>query len=677
MGNDDKRGIPEIMPQRNKRQPIGVLGGDSGSLRNTGATEPPLQGATPDVSFSDTSLPVFADQFQVSGNWNIRIDGLDQTDINPIWAFENGMQNTGEEVVLTFTPGSTSSTLHITFPPNSNGKLRVEISANSVVSAVDNITKGPPSIRFFEIEFDTRVSAENAGGAELTLNKPLVEVWKDVIWTQKFTFTKAVGEFTAEDVRVRLDTTIRNDLKGELTQDPNDNKIFYMPITLEGSGVMEVSVDANVAITSSGHGAPIHPIAESWKFDAMPVNFEITDGAGSTDNIEIIHTETVSIDANIYPEFLNNGGSFLSVSDMKVFGDKLYFSSQIQRKREVGDRVSTLFGSAGALVSVPISGGNPTIHKKYNFFTQGARSLEIHGDNLYLFEGSAYIYEGSAQPNFTIVNVGKDLGEIQKIDAMGNMESLGLNWRSSFPTGIPDKYDGRHGGTFSPLVSHDGELHLISQQKDFFGANGVQWIVYSNKLNQRISLLETNDKTGFEVIERIAGLTNSIIGYEKGIFIFKPRNQPKDNPKIIDAMSLSRPINDMDIESDGTIVYNHVITKYANNQIPRTNYLTFPTLDGDSILANGEREFDLELPLDYHQKQWAVFLAARFLQEYKDLRFYIKLVLKRDLEISLGDIVSVIEPVIEDMDLIAQVMSVSQLKKTEETEITIVSVNAD
>ena len=613
---------------------------------------------------------------------------------------------------------------------------------------MDNRTLGPPDTRAFEIEFDTRdsipITDVNKAPATLKLSKPTAQTWRGNFYNQRFTWSKPVGDF--DDADADISVSGGSFSKGSLTKDPNDNKIYTIGIGLTGSGTITVRVLKEIATTglTDDNDSPPAEVVETWNFNAIQSTTAFT-----ISGVDILCNETYPITNHPENTQPSSGGMFLGVSDMKVFNNRVYFTSQMQRKRDANNELSTLKESAGALVSVPTSGGTCRIEKKYSFFRQAARSLTIHKNELYFFEGSAYLY-----PEAIILETGVPIpldkvGVIHKIDTTGTIDQVGRNWRSDFPTGATDKYAGAHGGTMCPMISHDEVLHIISQKTDLYDINGEQWIVYGNKLNQRISLLETNGKTGFEIIESLAGLTNSIIGYEKGRFVVKPRKQTQfyverdrtnsqifiyyKNPnreytitssgilligeelieyadvdtankrfedttrgalgttavalsenepivlidKVIDATSLSRPINDMDIETDGTLIYNSLITTYAENQVPRLDNLSFPTVDADSINEHGEHKFKLELPLDFHQQLWATRMTRDFVNRYKNLGIKIRIILKRDFDIELGDVIYLLEPILEDVKLLCQVMSVSQHKKREETEITVISITPD
>ena len=723
---------------KNRPQHLGTIG--SGS-HLTQQSETSIYGL-PDVKFSDTSNIVFAAKISVGAIWNMPITGFGIGSLSSSWMDPGG--NSGTITVL-FTPGGTTATIDITFPQNSKGIIRVDVDRNSVTSALDNRGKGPPDPRGFIVNYDTTTGVTptdpNITPAILKLNKPLVSTWKNSTWRQYYTWDKPVSGFASSDISISVAGT-GTATAGDLTKDSDDNKVYYQDITLSGSGTYQISVNSNVA---RGGGAkqdnsPPAQVSTSWAFDTSTssTTFSISD-------VTVLCSETYQIASNSELETPSEGGLFLGVSDMKVHGSKLYFVSQIQRKRNGRDEKSTYEASAGALVSVPTDSGNCTIHKRYQFFRKAARSLVVHDSLLHFFEGSAYIYDGSAQPNFTLQNVGEGLGFIQRINTYGNIEQVGLNWRSGFPTGTQDQYNGVHGGTFCPMLSHDNELNMISRKFDFFDVNGELWIVYGENINDRISLLETNGKTGFEVLEGLAGLNNSIIGFRGGQFRFEPRNPTQafltsdltdsaislsykeinrvhtwastgivmisdeiltysgatsttltglkrgqhgttanshstDDPvvlidEVINANDLARPINEMDIETDSTIIRNSIITKYAKDQVPRLNELGFTTKDSDSISSYGERKFTLDLPLDYHQQHLAIRVAKDYLNRYKDLQYQIRLSLKHNSNINLGDIVYLSEPILSNINILCQVMAVSYNKDSEETDITVLSIN--
>ncbi len=717
------------MPSLNKSQNISVEF-ESGSNQ------------IPDVFFSDTTAKILQprDVF-VYATWNVAVSQFSEASLTIIWDAEDEAGNSalGRLRVLSYSHSKTGI-ISVLIPDKAFGNVQVIVKQRSVVSAIDNRTLGPPSPRSFTIEFDTRADYTDYGidstdsPATLELSTPAPGTWTGITYTQVFTWSKPVLGFVENDINVDgVEGTVT---RGTLEQDTDNNKVYTMEMTLSGSGTYMITVSKDVASplhSFVSHNSPPADVSKSWAFDAISAIFDIS---GVTE----LFSETYDINSNTWSTD-ENKGSFLGVSDLKVFNNKLYGVAQIQRKREGKDAVSTLNPSMGVLFSVGIGGGTLIQKDKYKVFMESARSLTVHKNELYFFQGSAYVYPNIPRGiDFSL------MGVIKKIDIYDNISEVGLNWRSSFPTGVADLFDGVHGGTVSPMVSDGDALHIISHKKDVFNVNGIQWIMYGSQLNQRISVLETNGKTGFEIIESLAGLTNSILGYEKSRFIFKPRKQTQaylnddidstqDNleykslnrlfastegtlkideeimtyenithphitvltrgahdttpvshsvntpivfiDKVIDAMNLSRPINDMDIETDSTLIYNSLMTTYAENQVPRVDNLSFPTVDADSITEHGEKKFKLELQLDFHQQLWAKRMTRDFVDRYKNLGIKIRLILKREFDIELGDVIYLLEPILEDVKLLCQVMSVSQLKKSEETEVIVMSITPD
>ena len=85
----------------------------------------------------------------------------------------------------------------------------------------------------------------------------------------------------------------------------------------------------------------------------------------------------------------------------------------------------------------------------------------------------------------------------------------------------------------------DNALHLITGFGNFDdignprGEHPVNrignwnWIQYHNRINQRLSEVLTNRRTGFDVLKDIAIVTNSIIGFKNDTFFMRPREPQK------------------------------------------------------------------------------------------------------------------------------------------------------
>ena len=108
----------------------------------------------------------------------------------------------------------------------------------------------------------------------------------------------------------------------------------------------------------------------------------------------------------------------------------------------------------------------------------------------------------------------------------------------------PDYYYGVHGGTASPIFVDGDNLHLITGYGNLrqglirnFTIDQVNnpinhidnwnWIQYSNKLNHKVPLLSTNERSPYDILNDIAKMTNSIFGINDDKFFIKPREPRK------------------------------------------------------------------------------------------------------------------------------------------------------
>ena len=119
------------------------------------------------------------------------------------------------------------------------------------------------------------------------------------------------------------------------------------------------------------------------------------------------------------------------------------------------------------------------------------------------------------------------------------IEEVGLNWRSATTTDNPDTEEtdyfyGIHGATTAPIAIVDDALHLITGYGNFDdigqprGEHPVDrignwnWIQYHDQINQRLSEVLTNGRTGFDILKDIAIVTNSVLGFKNDTTFFYP-----------------------------------------------------------------------------------------------------------------------------------------------------------
>ena len=308
----------------------------------------------------------------------------------------------------------------------------------------------------------------------------------------------------------------------------------------------------SVAITGTTTGCTItRTIADNeYLNDVLPENTRPTPAAGGAFNGVM---ECINVDNYLY--------MVIQIQKHRINSGNSPLIDNVQQAGAILARVDTASANFNAMHDCDIE-----IIKTYPYITTAARSLsfkEIDGQKrVYWIEGSHYMYSAFFRDVDDITEFTnawtKDVGNVfyyvhMSTHADTNIRPLGINWRSATTTDNPDHNDsqdeevrnvdyfyGVHGGTISPIViDDDGTINLwtgYGTQEDilaiantreetvFDKVDNWQWIQYDNKLNRRIDLLETNEKTGFDIIKDIAAITNSIIGFNNKQFYMIPRD---------------------------------------------------------------------------------------------------------------------------------------------------------
>ena len=465
------------------------------------------------------------DASQRDGTADVKVKGFANADVEI--AFQNNKAVTPRAGLSAITMAPAPSyDATLTFPSDSQGVAVVAVKPHSVTINSDSTKTGPPGLRGIVIPYITDgTSLTTLSAAGVTISTP-GSSWSTAIYVVEIEWTRDVTGFTVDDVVVTGAT------KGDLTQDRDDSTLYRLPVTMSGRGTVTVTIAAGVA-EATGVPSPSNAVTVSFPYD-------ITAGVLTvTGTHTALCEETFTFDNHSWLG-TRVGGAFLGVSDLRVSDGRLYGVAQIQRKADGGAALSEVSPSGGALFSVSTGGGTCSHHKRYSYFTQAARSLRVHESVLYFFEGSHYIYE-VPPPNQNLWE--NAIGYLAKIAGSGGVP-VGLNWRSRFPISQATRFDGIHGGTASPLVSAPNGLHMVTgwgqfsnlgtsvpttATKDIRDANPItdfrnlQWVVFDEALNTRLDVLATNTKTGFEILQELAAVTNSVLGFRKGQFIFKPR----------------------------------------------------------------------------------------------------------------------------------------------------------
>ena len=277
-------------------------------------------------------------------------------------------------------------------------------------------------------------------------------------------------------------------------------------------------------------------------------------GVTGADTVCVLEKDIVSNDyLNDAIPFLgdNAGGAFTGVLECVSIGDTLYMVVQVRKFTQTVDDDGELvtpttpenflsnLQAGAALLRVETQNCQFELLKAYADVALAARSLTVDGNTLYFMEGSHYMYQDSVI--FSDQQWREKVGYVFKIEHPATtIQTVGRNWRSATTGDNPDTTEtdyfyGVHGATAAPLAIVDDALHAITGYGNFddightrgeFPVNRIgnwNWIQYHDQINQRLSEVRTNGRTGFDVLKDIAIVTNSILGFKNDTFFIRPR----------------------------------------------------------------------------------------------------------------------------------------------------------
>ena len=340
--------------------------------------------------------------------------------------------------------------------------------------------------------------------------------------------------------------------------------------------------------------------------------------------------------------------------------------------------------------------------EKYDFVQAGIRSLTIHKNAIHYIESPSVSYKfenfnTDITETFSLGldrNRNEDLGKLKRINASDEVEDLGNMWYTTFP----------YRSTNMPMLSVNNELHMIMSSGKLDNVlrtrepanrnNNFQWLKYGNKLEYVLDTIPTGNV--YNVLVDIAKKTNSLflIQQNRISLLDKDPYRAKLNGSITNSdtalnfdgvnksfeglpsaryvaiddeiisfsgktssklTGLKRGVAGSQIQSHS----NNADILYLDNIIAEDSYLKSslrldtnrffnvvqePNLilekrDAMSI-ADFEKVFTLDLGLSRHHTAWIDYMYQKYLDDLKELRFFVNVILKPSFYISLGDIVS-------------------------------------
>ena len=392
---------------------------------------------------------------------------------------------------------------------------------------------------------------------------------------------------------------------GNFAQVSGDASRYTANLTIPQSNTSTkatITVSANSAQVANSNPAVLGPEEDTAKTFEIAAPAAIAQVTGA-DAVCVLEKDIVSNDFlnDVIPHLGDNaGGGFTGFFEPVSIGDYLYMVVQVRKFTQTvnddGELVTPTnpenflsdLQAGAALVRVNTANCQFELLKAYSDVTLAARSLEVHGSTLYFMEGSHYMYEDGVI--FSDPQWREKVGYVYKIEHPSSIiEEVGRNWRSATTTDNPnteetDYFYGVHGATTAPIAVVNDALHLITgfgnfddigQPRGEHPVNRIgnwNWIQYHDQINQRLSEVLTNGRTGFDVLKDIAIITNSILGFENDTFFMRPR-EPQ---KAINA-------------SSGVTATQHTITAADLNwgEFPSEGWLY---VDGELIKHSGADE---------------------------------------------------------------------------------------
>ena len=486
------------------------------------------------------------------------VDNLNQT--APVVGFGIGslMPQAGGEL-FNFTQHSPSSySVNVRFTARA-GYWTIIVKKDSASLLTEPSIKGPSADTSATMQLAQEIPIVKIG---VPTERPITErpVPLTFDWVYSDGLPAPVESFDLTDIDTDVGTL------GNFQQVTGDASKYTADLTIPEtttSTKVTITVSAESAQVANSNPAVLGPEKDTSRtFEiAPPVSVATITGA---DSVCVLEKEIVSND------FLNDvvahlgddaGGAFAGVLECETIGDYLYMVVQIRKFTQTvdddGDLVTPTdpenflsdLQAGAALVRLNFTNCQFELLKAYSDVTLAMRSLAVHGSDLYLFEGSHYMYEDGVE--FYDQDWREKVGYAYKIEHPSSaILGLGRNWRSATTTDNPDTettdhFYGIHGGTVSPIVVHDHPettapvVHLLTGYGTFDGIEqplgdepvkrigNWNWIQYHTRINQRISEVLTNGRTRFDVLKDIAIITNSILGFKNDTFFIRPREHQK------------------------------------------------------------------------------------------------------------------------------------------------------
>ena len=463
-----------------------------------------------------------------------------------------GVNGANSGFLFNFQPVSASSySVQVRLNPDAT-EYTVIVRANSAALVSDPEVRGPAADVSATFTVETPTVLKPIVKISVPAERPILvrPIPLEFLWVYPDNTPAPMENFDLTDTETDVGTI------GNFAQVTGDASKYTADLTIPQATTntkVTITVTAESAQVANSNPPVLGPETDTSKTFEIAAPPAIA-GVTGADTVCVLEKDIIENDFlnEAIPHLGDNaGGAFTSVLEDVSIGDYVYMVVPIRKFTQTVDDDGDLatpsnpenfladLQAGAALVRLNTTNCQFELLRAYSDMTLAARSLAVHGTTLYFIEGSHYMYEDGLV--FSDQQWREKIGTVHKIEHPSTrIQEIGRNWRSATTTDNPDTEEtdyfyGVHGATTAPITIVDEALHSITgfghfddiaQPRGEYPVNRIgnwNWIQYHDQINQRLSEVRTNGRTGFDVLKDIAILNNAILGFKNGKFFIRPR----------------------------------------------------------------------------------------------------------------------------------------------------------
>lgn len=408
---------------------------------------------------------------------------------------------------------------------------------------------------------------------------PITLLWNSDIQQN---MTRTIGADDDDDIKITNGTIEMSNGEPDFT---HTGRTMTFNITLSGEGECTIRVKQDSETDTGGDKGPPEDTSESFLFDTgLIIPGTDTSDTGIT---TIYDSGSISFTNTSQTFFDGQKGAFKGISDLKLINNHFYGIAQIQHI--TGSNKLDQGKPARAVLFRIQNQTSGTSHslKEYDSITDSTRSLITIGNNIFGFEGS-HVADG----------LGNLIEFPNTVTTPSNIQDRGIPWRSRLvnpnATIREDNVTySRHIRMSSPMVTVGNDLYLNPGYGTIRSIKSTDWessqvtegldapetridnwtlLKYGSNIDFRPPVVQTNEQTGYDVIQNLAELTFCYLGFDGNKFIFRPKFQPTARTtEDITTTTVFTPTNLLEVErqtmefpSSGFLKINSEIFEYSS-----------------------------------------------------------------------------------------------------------------